>query len=43
MKNCLDSDWLRAVQFLVNKVNKQGKSFFSTVVIDNGQKQCSFV
>ena len=42
MKNCLDSDWLRAVQFLV-KVKKQGKSVFQNAVIDNAQKQCSFV
>ena len=29
MKNCLDSDWLRAVQFLVDKVkkNKEKVSF----------------
>ena len=25
MKNCLDSDWLRAVQFLVDKVKKKNK------------------
>ena len=43
MKNCLDSDGLRAVQFLVNKVKKQGESFFKNAVIDNAQKQCSFV
>lgn len=27
MKNCLDSDWLRAVQFLVDKVKKTRKKF----------------
>ena len=44
MKNCLDSDWLRAVQFLVDKVKKTRKKFsFKNAVIGQCTETMQFV